>query len=76
MIHLGFQPALRVGHKFRRGDVISYVAAPGANGGWWPHLHLQGLRSLDLLCGLDGYGPPSADNRELYPDPFGILGMV
>ncbi len=56
------------------GDFPLGVVAPSClNGGWFPHLHLQGLKSLDQLNGLDGYGPPRSKNAELYPEPLALL---
>ncbi len=52
---------------------VGYVAPAYRNGNWFPHLHLQGLASLDLLNGLDGYGPARRSNAERYPEPLGLL---
>lgn len=59
-----------------RGDALGFVAPPERNGGWYPHLHLEGLRSRDQLVGLDGYGPARPDNATLYPEPLALLGIT
>jgi 4-aminobutyrate aminotransferase-like enzyme len=68
----------RVGSRVRAGEVIGAVGAPGENGGWPPHLHLQlGLTTLGR--GSDWPGVASPDDVEawlaLYPSPAGLLGL-
>lgn len=62
-----------VGQQIKMGEQIGIVAPNWINGGWFPHLHLQGLKSLDLLKNLDGYGPARLDNAENYPNPLTLF---
>ncbi len=72
--HLALPAVLRMGGSWLPADEpLGWVAPSDRNGGWFPHLHLQGLKSLDLLNGLDGYGPPRRKNAELYPEPLALL---
>lgn len=61
---------------YRHPQYIGEVAVPERNGGWYPHLHLQGLASRDQLAGLDGYGPDRPDNMALYPNPLKLLDIT
>lgn len=74
---------LRVGNVVRADDKIGRVGAPPANGGWWPHLHLQlvsetawtALRGrLNLL---DSYGRLSQMHQLArdFPDPCSVLTL-
>lgn len=72
--HLIFSPEIpRPGEQIKMGQQIGLVAPNWMNGGWFPHLHLQGLKSLELLKNLDGYGPARLDNMENYPNPLGLF---
>ncbi len=59
--------------RWAANTLIGFVAPETRNGGWFPHLHLQGLKSLDQLNGLDGYGRASRKNAKLYPEPLSLL---
>lgn len=71
--HLDLTEPLHPGRSYPSGYRLGIVAGPGFNGGWYPHLHLQGLRSLDLLDGLDGYGKRYRGMEKDYPNPIDIL---
>lgn len=64
-----------LGKRHPAGSIVGAIAPAHMNGGWFRHLHLQGLKSLDQLKGLDGYGPASESNELDYPDPLKILGL-
>lgn len=64
---------LVVGEPYPHGTTVGWVAESKHNGGWYPHLHLQGLKSLDQLEGLDGYGRRYKGMEKDYPNPLEIL---
>jgi len=57
----------KVGKTYARGQVIGYVADIDRSGGWYPHLHLQCMKQFNP--NVDGYGYPTADLHEEFPDP-------
>lgn len=78
------RPGMRVGNEIKAGDKIGAIGHPLQNGGWWPHLHLQGLRDISQLKNLDGYGTWKGFNpKDLYdalerdyPNPLKILELI
>lgn len=63
---------LAAGGKNPAGTMLGFVAASTRNGGWYPHLHLQGIDSIKSISStLDGYGHISAINKS--PNPLMIL---
>ncbi|MGE5540795.1 MAG: peptidoglycan DD-metalloendopeptidase family protein [Bacillota bacterium] len=80
--HLGVL-SVREMEPIAPGDVFGLTGPASANGGWFPHLHVQALsrEAYDLFKkepdALDGYGP--AGEREqlarLYPDPIPFIGL-
>lgn len=71
--HIDFSMFMKPGRAYEAGHVIGSIAPSYSNGGWYPHLHLQGLRSLDQLAGLDGYGKRYRGMERDYPNPLEIL---
>jgi hypothetical protein len=66
-----------VGQEYPADTWLGSVAGWQDNGGWYPHLHLQGLAYAGQLAHhLDGYGPASPHNEELYPDPLELLARA
>ncbi|HMA25800.1 MAG TPA: aminotransferase class III-fold pyridoxal phosphate-dependent enzyme, partial [Gemmatimonadaceae bacterium] len=63
---------LEVGRRVEAGEQIATLGAPGVNGGWTPHLHLQVITDL-LGLGTDfpGVARPTQRGvwRSLCPDP-------
>jgi hypothetical protein len=64
------------------GAPVGTIGTPEANGGWYPHLHLQSLsaaaweavqRDPDTL--LDGYSFPAADLDVRFADPAPLVGL-
>ncbi len=59
---------------YKAGDFVGWVAEPEINGGWWPHLHLQCMKELDV--NVDGYGRydfSQPNTHEKFPDPSRVL---
>lgn len=74
----GAQAVLEVGKSYPGMTIIGFIAGSKYNGGWFPHLHLQGVRDISLMEGIDGYYTGSMKSGELsvdYPNPFKILDM-
>ena len=67
-----------LGTKLKPGDVFGTIAPPERNGGWYSHLHLQGMspEGYELFKAvpesLDGYGKIGEEAKlaRLYPDPM------
>ena len=66
---------LTVDEHYSSFSCIGSVAPSQFNGGWFPHLHIQGLRSTSLLTKLDGYSHKYAEMEKDYPNPLTILGL-
>lgn len=73
---------VRRGQTIQAGTQIAVVGEPSANGGWFPHLHVQKIRGevFDHYCqvgleSLDGYGSTQSHEQNLrdFPDPFSFL---
>lgn len=71
--HLLAKHSLQQGATYPAGTELGFLAPPEQNGGWFTHLHIQGLQNLGLLKNLDGYGER---NEYLYPNPLRLLGFV
>lgn len=70
--HLTFAPRdFVLGQWMDRGTCLGTVAPSKSNGGWYPHLHLQGLSSPHH--GFDGYGRPSRAAMARHPNPLDLL---
>jgi 4-aminobutyrate aminotransferase-like enzyme/Ser/Thr protein kinase RdoA (MazF antagonist) len=69
---------LRVGAPVAAGQRIATLGAPGENGGWTPHLHLQVITDL-LGLGADFPGVVAASQRDVWLalslDPTLIAGL-
>jgi 4-aminobutyrate aminotransferase-like enzyme/Ser/Thr protein kinase RdoA (MazF antagonist) len=68
----------RAGSRVRAGEPIGVVGAPGENGGWPPHLHVQlGLTTLGRGCDWPGVAAPDDVDAwlALYPNPARLLGV-
>jgi hypothetical protein len=64
------------GKKYYRGNtIVGYVADKTNNGGWYPHLHIQGINDLRLMKNIDGYSKMYKDIRKDYPNPLPLLGI-
>lgn len=57
------------------GEPIGVIGRSTHNGGWYPHLHIQVVSSLDDVD-ADGYHAPSADLVERFPDPVEYLRLL
>jgi len=69
---------IAVGRVIDRGEQFATLGAPGENGGWTPHLHLQLFTDL-LGLGTDAPGVARASQRAAWrsicPDPNLIVGI-
>lgn len=72
--HLDLVDDLMTGREWPDSAVLGYVAPTRRNGGWFPHLHLQGLTHVMDLTKLDGYGPK--EDADKFPDPLKLLDLV
>lgn len=68
--HLGIVYG-RVGSHRRQGEVIGVIGPSEANGGWYPHLHVQCMR--EYQPGVDGYCKWYASVEDDFPDPESVL---
>jgi len=67
---------IEVGKSYEEGTCVGAIGMPHCNGGWFPHLHLQGIRDISLLKDLDGYAKIGEENLHVdYPNPLDILGL-
>ncbi len=71
--HILHATHLNAGQEYRANVSIGVVQSSDRNGGWYPHLHLQGLRDISLLNGLDGYGRGGPSDRRSFPNPLALL---
>ncbi len=69
-IDLGY---FEVDKEYPAQSFIGKVADSHSNGGWYPHLHVQGLRGSEQIKGLDGYSHFYPEMREDYPNPLEFL---
>jgi murein DD-endopeptidase MepM/ murein hydrolase activator NlpD len=74
--------AVEPGQKLEPGAVFAEVGGPPDNGNWFPHLHVQAIRTglfheilLERFQELDGYGHPNAIDELQYdfPSPLPFL---
>lgn len=56
-----------VDEHLREGSLIGKVGKWTVNGGWFPHLHIQAMRTF--RTDFDGYGTGSAAERIEFPHP-------
>jgi murein DD-endopeptidase MepM/ murein hydrolase activator NlpD len=61
---------------YPKGTFIGTVATSYTNGGWFPHLHLQGIKNEELITHLDGYSSLYKNIKKDYPDPLPILNII
>lgn len=74
LCHFNNPRGYRVGRKYPAGLWLGLIGTPEQNGGWFPHLHLQGIRDKSLLnSNLDGYAKPGQNVKQDYPNPLEIL---
>ena len=75
--------APRVGQELRPGYLIGTIAPPERNGGWYSHVHWQGMSEEANEefrrdpASLDGYGKVGDEARlaRLYPDPMRFVSF-
>jgi len=69
---------LAPGQRVARGDAFAALGAPGENGGWAPHLHLQ-LALITDGVGHDWPGVADPDDADLWrsicPNPAALLNL-
>lgn len=85
MIYAHLSPKIRVsaGNEIEAGTVIGTVGSSNRNGGWFPHLHVQAIRSerfeafsiTNKWNMLDGYGPNTSVKKlaQDFPDPMQFI---
>jgi hypothetical protein len=52
---------------YNPGIYVGEIAGPECNGNWYPHLHVQCMRKLDL--DVDGYSKMYDEIKEDFPNP-------
>lgn len=81
--HLDLDDKIQPGRAWDDGDGLSsnraptfigYVAGTSRNGGWYPHLHLQGMTHRTDLRKIDGYG--KTEDAKKFPNPLKLLGLA
>jgi len=80
-LYAHLDPAVTVspGQRVRPGQTVGHIGRPDVNGGWYEHLHVQGLsrqaweRTKGDIRLFDGYGTDSAAMRQDFPDPFILI---
>ena len=79
--HLAHDGLPEVGTTLTLGQTLGVVGPAEQNGGWYPHLHVQGLTQAAVerfgteLVGLDGYGPARDRHWDSdCPDPTQVVG--
>jgi murein DD-endopeptidase MepM/ murein hydrolase activator NlpD len=60
---------------YSAGTFIGTVATKHSNGGWFPHLHLQGVKNVGLIH-LDGYSHRYKGMEKDYPYPLPMIGIT
>lgn len=68
-------PTLVRGTKVHKGDILGYLGSRDVNGGWLPHLHLQGVNTFvykrfHLPRDIDAYSEPYPKLSVDFPHPF------
>lgn len=58
------------------GTLIGRIANSETNGGWFPHLHLQGIDKIERMKNIDGYGYSDPFLKDYYPNPLEILELL
>jgi hypothetical protein len=66
---------MRVGDEHPANTALGWIDCSDDNGGWFPHLHLQGIKDIAQMEGIDGYAAYSPDLVDLYPNPLPLLGI-
>lgn len=66
---------LEYGKWYREMTIVGRIAPIESNGGWFPHLHIQGLRDVSLMENIDGYAKDGDHLETDYPNPLPILGL-
>ena len=64
-----------IGKKYKAGHSIGWVAHSDNNGGWFPHVHIQGIKNIEQMNGIDGYGKHCEGIEKIYPNPLNLLGI-
>lgn len=59
--------------SYKAGDIIAKVGDRSVNGNWFPHLHVQCMKKLDLK--VDGYSHWYDGIEHDFPDPSILLGV-
>jgi hypothetical protein len=74
--HLYRGVMVTVGHEYDANSCIGAVGPMDDNGGWFPHLHLQGVsEGLSSTIIYDGYAHRYPRMELDYPHPFPLLGI-
>ena len=59
---------VEIGRVYSQGEVLGYIAEREYNGGWYPHLHVQCMRNLDV--DVDGYSSWRDNLGSDFPNPM------
>jgi len=57
----------RVGSTLMAGSTVGLVAGVDGSGGWYPHLHLQCMKTFEPT--IDGYGAKDPFRFDNFPNP-------
>lgn len=77
--HMSHKGLPNVGDKLLYGDKIGYLGDIYENGGWFPHLHIQCIKSkfydmfIDNLENLDGYWFKEENLLDFVSDPTELI---
>jgi murein DD-endopeptidase MepM/ murein hydrolase activator NlpD len=75
--HLYRGVLVTAGKEYDGNSCIGAVGQTTDNGGWFPHLHIQGVSEVLSSCIIsDGYSHEYYRMEEDYPNPLNILGLI
>lgn len=57
--------------EYDEKHIVGFVGTPDVNGGWYPHLHVQCMRTYNVA--VDGYLAKFDDMEREYPNPEEIF---
>lgn len=65
---------VEVGEKYPPGHMLGWVSESSSNGGWFPHLHVQGVSDIKQMeHKIDGYSNFYKGIEKDWPNPLPLL---